>query len=161
MHAGTVTTSSRGEESLAAALRPLHKAWVEDARRFLDPTLGHDADFWTRWAAVRYICDDLQERYHWERALVSELRPFIRLAVAERLVHEGERVSALRLELDRIGRRRGTAAEFAAGAGALLEQLGLWCAEIERAAEGVPRDVLTPEGSEVLMHLEAAGSTPR
>jgi hypothetical protein len=156
-----VTSSSRGEESLATVLRPLHTAWVEDARRFLDPALGRDADFWTRWAAVRYICDDFQDRYGRERALVGELRPFLLPAVAERLVHEAERVSALRLELDRIGRRRGTAAEFAAGAGALLEQLGLWCAEIERAAEGVPRDVLTPEGTEMLMHLEAAGSISR
>ena len=156
-----MTSNSRGEESLATALRPLHKAWLEDARRFLDPARVRDADFWTRWAAVRYICDDFQERYHRERALLGELRPFLQPQVAERLAHEGERVSALRLELDRIGRRRGTAAEFAAGAGGLLDQLGRWCADIERATEGVQRAVLTPEGTEVLMHLEAAGSIPR
>jgi hypothetical protein len=150
------TTSALREEPLDAVLRPIHNTWVEETRRFLDPAIEPRADFWTRWAAVRYLFDDFRDWYRRERALVDELRPFFRLDVAERLAREGDRLFRLRLELDRIGRRRGTAAEFAAGTRDLLEQLGVWCAEIELAADGLTRDALPAEATDLLAHLEAA-----
>lgn len=156
MPVAMMTSAARGEEPLDAVLRPIHNAAVKEARRFLEPALEPGADFWTRWAAVRYICDDFQERYRRERALLDELRPFLRPETAERLAREGDRVFELRLELDRIGRRRATAAQFAAGTRDLLEQLGLWYAEIELAASGITRDVLPVEGTDLIAHLEAA-----
>ena len=93
--------------------------------------------------------------------MVDELRPFLRPDVAERLVREGDRLFRQRLELDRIGRRRGTAAEVAAGTRELLEQLGTWCAEIELAADGLTRDALPAEATDLLTHLEAAASIRR
>jgi len=156
----TLATTSvpRGEESLDAVLHPIHDAWVGEAHRFLDPAAEPDADFWTRWAAVRYLSDDFRDRYRLERALVDELRPFLRLDVADRLVREGDRLFRLRLELDRIGRRRGTAAEVAAGTRDLLEQLGVWCAEIELAVNGLTCDALPAEAIDLLAHLEAVAS---
>jgi hypothetical protein len=82
----------------------------------------------------------------------------VRLDVAERLAREGDRLARLRLELDRVGRRRGTAAEVAGGTRDLLEQLGVWCAEIELAAGGLTRDALPAEACDLLAHLEAAAS---
>jgi hypothetical protein len=151
----------RGEEPLDAVLRPIHNTWVEETRRFLDPAIEPGADFWTRWAAVRYLSDDFRDRYRRERALVDELGPFLRLEVAERLMREGDRLFRLRLELDRIGRRRGTAAEVAAGTGELLEQVGVWCAEIELAAAGLTRDALPAAATDLLAHLESAASIQR
>ena len=69
---------------------------------------------------------------------------------------EGDRVIRLRLELDRIGRRRGTAAEVADGARALLDQLTLWLAEIEQGVAGLTRDTLAPEGGSLLARMETA-----
>ncbi|HEX3236325.1 MAG TPA: hypothetical protein VHR41_19195 [Gemmatimonadales bacterium] len=157
----TMTSDRPGGEPLETVLRPSHDAWIEETRRFLTPALDSEADFWTRWSAVRYISDDFREQFRLERALVAALRPLLREEVANRLMHEGERVVLLRLELDRIGRRRGTSAEFAAGADRLLEQMGVWCAEIELAARGITREALPAEGAAYLAHLEAVLRTRR
>jgi hypothetical protein len=157
----SVTSDPRGGEPLDTVLRPSHDAWIEEARRFLTPALEPEADFWTRWSAVRYISDDFREQFRLERELVGALRPLLREEVANRLMQEGERVVLLRLELDRIGRRRGTSAEFAAGADRLLEQMGLWCAEIELAARGITRADLPVGGAEQVAHLEEALQTRR
>jgi len=151
----TLSPTPRGEQPLDAALQPIHRVWVEQARRFLGPALAPHADFWTRWAAVRYLTDDFREHYRLERALLDELRPFLDADTAERLVQGGDRVFQLRLELDRVGRRRGTADDVAAGTRRLLEQLVVWLAGIELAAGGLTRDSLPSEAAELLGHLEA------
>lgn len=156
MATDTPSSRPRGDEPLDAALRPIHAGWLEDAHRLLEPALEPDADFWARWAAVRYIADDFREQYRLERSFVNELRPFLQPDIAEQLVRQGERVFQLRLELDRIGRRRGTAEAFAGAARYLLEQLGLWCTEIQLATRDLTRDILPPEGEQILGHLEAA-----
>jgi hypothetical protein len=151
----TLTPRPRGEQPLDAALQPIHRAWVQQARRFLEPALAPHADFWTRWAAVRYLTDDFREQYRLERALLDELRPFLDAETASELVQGGDRVFRLRLELDRVGRRRGTADEMVVGTRRLLEQLVAWLAEIELAADGLTRDSLPSEAAELLAHLEA------
>jgi hypothetical protein len=161
MYSPATTSFPRSEKPLDSVLRPIHNTWIEETRRFLDPALEPNADFWTRWGAIRYLSDDFRARYRLERALVDQLRPFLRLEVAERLLREGDRLFRLRLELDRIGRRRGTAAEVADVTRGLLEQLGVWCAEIELAAAGVTRDALPAEATDLLGHLEAAASIQR
>lgn len=149
-------TTPPAEQPLDAGLRAIHEGWLDDARRHLDPTLGPDAEFWTCWAAVRYLNDEFLDQLEWERALVDELRAFLAEDTSERIRQEGARLAWLRLEVDRIGRRRGTAAEVAAASRDLLEQLGLWCADIEAAAGKIPRESLTMEGATLLKHLETA-----
>lgn len=149
-------TPTQGEQPLDRALRGVHDAWVHEARCFLEPAMEPAADFWTRWAAVRYLDDDFRDRYELERGLLAELRPFLGPLTAERLAREGDRLIRLRLEVDRIGRRRGTAAEVAGGARALLDQLMRWLAEIEQGVAGLTRDTLAPEGESLLAHMEAA-----
>ena len=156
MTAAPLKTAFPAEQLLDTVLRPIHEGWLEDARRHLDPTLTTGAEFWTRWAAVRYLNDEFLDRFDWERALVDELRAFLAEDTSERLRQEGARLARLRLEVDRIGRRRGTAAEVAAASQDLLEQLGLWCADIEAAAGKIPRESLTMEGATLLAHLETA-----
>jgi hypothetical protein len=152
----TATISkSRAIQNLDRVLGPIHTRWIEDVRRFLEPAMQVDANHWHRWSAVRYLADDCQQQLEWERGLVQELRHFIEPEWGARLAREGETVARLRLELDRIGRRGGTAQEFAAGAQTFLEQLACWCAEIERAARGLTRATLPPEGGMFLAHLEA------
>lgn len=149
-------TTTRGEQPLEAILRPIHEGWIKDARRYLDPALNPGAEFWDRWAVVRYLSDDFLDRFRWEHALVYELRQYLAADAAERLEREGARLARLRLELDRVGRRRGTAAEVAATIWDLLEQLSVWCAEIEAAARRIPLETLTAEGATLLAHLETA-----
>ena len=48
---------------------------------------------------------------------MDEIRAFLTEDTTERLQRLGDRLARLRLELDRLGRRRGTAAEVAATTG--------------------------------------------
>jgi hypothetical protein len=155
MRTATLTSIPSGETFLDTLLHPIHTAWVEEAHRLLEPALESDADFWTRWAAVRYISEDFQDQYSRERALLDELQPFLRPEVAGRLMRDGDRVFQLRLELDRVGRRRATAAEFAARTRDFLQQLRVWCTEIELAAAWITGDSVPAEGAELLAYVEA------
>lgn len=149
-------STNSGEQPLETILHPIHQGWLEDARQYLDPARNPGAEFWTRWAAVRYLNDEFLDRFEWERAFVDELHAFLPVDVTERLHRHGDRLARLRLELDRVGRRRGTGAEVATATREFLEQLALWCAEIEGAARTIPREALTGEGSTLLAHLETA-----
>jgi hypothetical protein len=152
----TLTPTPRGEQPLDEVLAGIHQGWVHEARCFLEPAVVPGTDFWTRWAAVRYLADDFRDRYNLERGLLKELWRFLEPERADRVSQEGDRVFALRLELDRLGRRRGTAEEMAAGTRRLLDQLVVWLAEIELAAAGITRDRLAPEATELLAHLKSA-----
>jgi hypothetical protein len=74
--------------------------------------------------------------------------------MSERLRCEGARLARLRLEVDRIGHRSRTAAQVAAATREFLEQLALWCAEIEAAARAIPREALIGEAAAFLVHPE-------
>jgi hypothetical protein len=154
MPATSTNTANHVEEPLEAVLHPIHKRWLEEARRFLDPTLSPRAESWTCSAAVRYLHEEFLNRFRWELAFVDELRPFLAVDMSERLRCEGARLARLRLEVDRIGHRRRTAAQVAAAARDLLEQLAFWCAEIEAAAGAIPREALTGEAAAFLVHPE-------
>ena len=149
-------TTSLADTTLDAVLSPLHDAWVEEVRRFLIPATTPTAPFWDRWSVVRYLNDQFLERFGWERALLAELRPFVTQHDTDTLWVGAERVAQLRLALDRVGRRRGTAGEFALVTDEFLKALELWCAEIELAARRIERDALAAEGERILAHLEAA-----
>jgi hypothetical protein len=142
------------DETVGAVLSATHDIWVEEARQFLLPATVSDAPFWERWSAVRYLNDQFIDRYDAERELLAELRPFVPVQRSEMLAMGGERVAELRLALDRVGRRRGTAAEFARAAAEFLGALELWCAELELAGSRVQLDALPPEAHRILGYLE-------
>lgn len=154
MTAAPLKAETGAEQPLDAVLRLTHAGWLENVRRQVGPALDPGADFWTRWAAVRYLNDEFLDRFQRELALVDELHPFLSEAVSERLRREGALLARLRLEVDRIGRRRGTAAEVAAATRAFLDQLVLWCAEIDTCARGIPWEALTGDVGGFLVHLE-------
>ena len=149
----------RGDAPLGAVLSPTHDAWVEEARQLLMPAVTPEAPFWDRWSVVRYLNDRFLERFRVERALVSELRPFVTIREMDMLETGAERVARLHLTLDRIGRRRGAAPEFAAMATEFLDALELWCVEIELTSGHVPCDALKLEAQRMLEHLEAPTGT--
>jgi hypothetical protein len=143
------------DETLTAVLSPTHDVWIGDARRLLLPAAVPEATFLARWSAVRYLDDQFTERVTAERALMTELLPFVSPREATLLEAGAERVTWLHFALARIGCRRGTAPEFAHTAAELLRALDLWCAQIELAAARVRPAALTPEGQRVLGQLTA------
>jgi hypothetical protein len=140
---------------LGEVLGPLHESWVEETRCYLDPASCSSAPFWDRWSVVRYLNDQFPARFALEYELIRELRPFMERHHAETLEAGAERLVRLRLGLDRLGRRRGTSAEFAPMVEEFLLALELWCAEIELAVRTVQRRDLPAEGSRLLARLEA------
>ena len=149
----TLLPISPAEPSLVSLLLPSHEEWVREARGLLEPALDPDADFWTRWAAACYLSDGFEARYRLERTLVDQLHDRAPGQFGGRLTREGDLLALRRLELERLGRRRATAAEMAAGTGELLEQLGIWLASIELAAAGLRSADLPAEAPEIMDEL--------
>lgn len=150
---GSIDGCPRTSETVSARLSPVHDEWIEEARQFLLPATLADASFWDRWSAVRYLNDQYTERHRAESELVAELGPFVPARDHDMLIAGRERVAELRLALDRVGRRRVSASEFARAVSHFLRALEFWCAEIEAAVSRVEADALTPEAQRVLDHL--------
>jgi hypothetical protein len=148
-------------DTLVPALRTAHETWIRETDSFLAPVIVPGAPFWDRWTAVRYMADQFLGQYRRELALVNELRPFLPAQTSESLVRDGKRIGELLAELDRVGRRRGTARSVANSARRLLDSLRLWCADIEAAAWRIPRDVLPEEGARVVAALERYSCSQR
>jgi len=144
------------DETLDAVLAPTHDAWVAEARQLLAPASAPDAPAWERWPVVRWLNERFFRRFQAERALLNELRSLM-TPREEEMINAGEdRVARLRLGLDRIARRRGSAAEFATVAQEFMVALEMWCAENELAAHRIRCRSLPREARRVLEEVEAA-----
>jgi hypothetical protein len=142
------------DDILAPVLRAAHRIWIRETNRFLLPIIVREAPFWERWTAVRYLADQFLGQYHRQRTLVEELRPFLPLDTAERLIQDGERIGRLQCELDLVGRRRGTGHTVSVISRELLRLLRSWCADVEEAAGAIPRDSLPEEGAKLVADFE-------
>jgi hypothetical protein len=145
---------SDGDGILAPVLHAAHKIWIRETTLYLWPVFVQEAPFWERWTAVRYMADEFLGQYHLERAFVDELRPFLPPDIADSLTRDGERIGRLQCELDRVGRRRGTAHTVSVISRRLLHLLRSWCADIEAAAGRIPRGLLPPEGNRLVADFE-------
>ncbi|HEX3275750.1 MAG TPA: hypothetical protein VHR43_12895 [Gemmatimonadales bacterium] len=141
------------ENTLDAVLSPSHDAWVEEARHLLHPAARSDTG-WERWTVVRWLNEGFEHRFLAERALVNELRPLMTPREEDMLDASEDRIARLRLGLDRVARRRGGPAEFAALADEFLRALEIWCAEVELAGRRVREWSLTSDGRRALRLLE-------
>jgi len=138
------------EPTLSAA----HEVWIHEASSYLLPVIAPEAGFWERWTAARFLADQFLAQFERERALLDELRPLLPPEVVERLDRQARRIAERLEQLDRIGRRRGTARTVAVAARALLQELKTWCAELESTAGRLSPDVLTEQASRLLADLE-------
>jgi hypothetical protein len=78
------------------------------------------------------------------RCLRSSGRSFL-AHLAETLLLKAEPIEQLLQELDRTGRRRGTAQTVSVAARLLLDSLRAWCADIEAAAGEIDSSELPEE----------------
>jgi hypothetical protein len=141
-------------EGVGAVLRATHNIWIQETDTYLTPVIRPGASFWERWTAVRYLAGDFVAQYRRECALLEELRKLLPAAITETLLHEAERIEQLRQELDRIGRRRGTAQTVSVAARLLLDSLRHWCADIEAAAWEIDNSEVPDEVRRVLAGFE-------
>lgn len=71
----TARQGSRPTDTLGPRVAIAHDNEMADGDRFIVPVTDSDATFWERWAALRYVEDQLPERSRLERSL---LRSFTR-----------------------------------------------------------------------------------
>ena len=100
------------EETLDAVLAPTHDAWVNEARHLLGSASAPGAPDWKRWTTVRWLNDQFLPWFLAEWALLNELRPHLTIREDEMIGAGEEQIAQIRAALDRVARRRGSAAEF-------------------------------------------------
>jgi hypothetical protein len=146
------------DETLDAVLAPSHDGWIEEARQLLAAAAAPGAPEWERWPVVRWLNERFLRRFLAERALLNELRPHLTVREDEMVGTGEDRIAQLRLELDRLARRRGSTAEFTALAAGFMQALEMWCAEIELAARRIHCRYLSRDARRLLEAVEAASS---
>lgn len=144
------------KDTVETRLAPAHDNWMADADRFLAPVINTNATFWDRWGAVRYVDEQLASRFGSEQQLLQQLRAFFPAEVRERLAMQGERLSRLIEDFNRVGRQRESAREVSHTARELTEALRLWYAEIELAASGIRLYDVSRDGIRLLTELNPA-----
>ena len=147
--------AARGTDTLGPRFTVAHDNWMTDVDSFLLPVTNAEATFWERWGALRYVQEQLLERFYVERTLLEELRAFLTPEIKERLRMQADRLTRLLGEFDRLGRQRESARELAHTARELIDALRLWYAEIEFAAGGIRRNDLSREGVRLLAELNS------
>ena len=135
-------------------LASIHAPWLAEVSRNLLPACHPRAGFWPRWTAVRYLADRFYRDYGLEGQLLDGLLEEVEPQAAQRLTDGRQALEILRRDLDWIGRRRGTGIPTAAIAGALLQILRRWCAELERALWSLRLEEVRPQTAELLDRLE-------
>jgi hypothetical protein len=156
MYTTATQPSVRSPDTLGRRFENAHDNWMADADRFLVPVADAHATFWERWAAVRYVEDQLVDRFQLERRLLDELRAFLTPEIKERLGMQVERLSRLLADFRRLGRERARARELAHTTRELLDALRLWYAEIELAAGGIRVNDVSSGGIRLLAEFNLA-----
>lgn len=143
------------DASVGDVLGIVHEEWMEQVTSFLGPALSEEADFWSRWAVARFLSDEFGDRFRLECALLDRLPP-----VDDQMGHA---IGAARAGLDRTiaelveaGRRRATGCLTARLARRFIDQLALWCVEVELATGRIEAADLAPEPGRILTSLRAA-----
>lgn len=145
--------------ALGPILAGTHDRWMSEADKIIGPVTEPDATFLQRWAAVRYLWDELPVRLQLEQELLDELHPFIPAEIRERLSMQLDRLHHLHRDLDGLAHRTGTARELARTARALLEALRLWYAEIEFGVGEVERADIGYAATSLLERLTGSSLT--
>jgi hypothetical protein len=144
--------------SVESVLVPIHNRWLNEIRRFVEPATAPGAGFWDRWAATRYFADQFRDHFRLERALLVALAGLMRPDDAERLATQAGELERVLSDLDRVGRRRGTGPAVAEEARRLMDEIAMWCAELELATSSLRRDALPAHAASALEHVAASGA---
>jgi hypothetical protein len=157
----TMTRTRRAAPTLGAVLETIHERWMGEVANSLAPALSENADFWTRWSAARFLRDQFAGRFQLECALVDALGRFVPRDTAAAL-------AAIRVDLERTaealidaGRRRATRLLTAQLGRRLIDQLALWCVEVELATNRIGTAELPLGARRLLVHLRTADALSR
>lgn len=144
------------DATLGTVLAARHEDWMQRVAAVLIPALDERADLWTRWAVARYLDDRFGDRFRLECALVDALDEWLSPETARSLAAAREVIERTGQELIAAGRRQRSRSETARLARRFVDQLALWCVEVEIATDGIPMDEISGEVHRLLARLQLA-----
>ena len=153
-----VTPTRHITRTVGAVLASIHEGWMRQVAVFLGPALNEDVDFWTRWSAARFLSDSFGDRFRLECALVDALENRISAEAAETLAGARAQLEGTAERLSDAGRRRATRMLTARLARRFIDQLALWCVELEVATNRLGTADIPEAAGRVLLRLRAAES---
>ena len=148
-----ITPTVRTSATVGEVLVAVHETWMEQVATFVTPALGEDADLWSRWSVARFLGDQFIDRFRVERDLLDALGPLVPEEASRTLA--GLRVGLERTveELVIVARRRATGLLTARLARRFIDQLALWCVEVELATGEIETEDLPSEPDRLLAGL--------
>jgi hypothetical protein len=147
---------TRADASVAGVLAAVHERWMEQITEFLAPALSEEADFWSRWTSARFLDDQFGDRFRLECALLDALAPLLPADTAGTIAKARAGVEQTADELTAAGRRRATGVLTAHLGRRFIDQLALWCIEVELATARVRTAELPRVATRLLTRLRAA-----
>jgi hypothetical protein len=154
----TMSPTVRTAATVGEVLGAVHEIWMEQVATCLVPALSEEADFWSRWTAVRFLGDQFGDRFRLECALVEALGPLLPDGVGRKLAAARAELEHTLGELTIVGRRRATGPLTARLTRRLMDKLALWCVEVELATTDIEVEELSPEPSGLLTSLRVASA---
>jgi hypothetical protein len=147
--------------AVGTVLADLHEAWIQHVAHVLRPILDEHADFWSRWAGVRFLADEFSDHFRLECRLLDALGSEMPAEAAGALAAAQTGIERTAVALMAAGRRRGTRQLTARLARRLVDQLALWCVEVELATAQVADADLPPAARALLSRLRVAVAAGR
>lgn len=157
----TMTPTTRTASTVGDVLATIHEGWMKEVSTFLAPALSEEADFWTRWAGVRFLGDQFSKRFRLECALVDALGGLVPDQAAGALMAARSGLERITEELTAAGRRRATRMLTARLGRRFIDQLALWCVEVEFATSGIELAELPETAARLLARLRATDARSR
>jgi hypothetical protein len=157
----TMTQTRRPSPTVGTVLATMHERGMKEVAVSLAPALSETADFWTRWSAARFLRDQFDDRFHLECALVDALARFLPGETVDTLAELRADLERTAGDLIDAGRRRGTRILTAQLARRLIDQLALWCVEVELATSRIGIGDLPLGARRLLVHLRTADALSR
>ncbi len=149
-------SAAASDAPVESLLAPVHARWLEQLRDFVDPATIETAGFWNRWSATRYLGDQFLDHFRLERGLLSSIAHLLDADDAARLIEQAAHLEKVRARIDYLGRQRGTGVAVARDTRELVRALPTWCAEMESAAAGLRRDMMSSQANDLLDHVIAS-----
>jgi hypothetical protein len=155
----TSTPTIRGA-TVSDELAIIHEGWMEQVATFLLPVLTEEADFWSRWAGARFLSDQFGGRFRLECALLDALGPRLSEEAAHTIAEVRAALERTAEELVAAGRRRASGMVTAVLARRFIDQMGLWCVEVELATDRIQAGDLTDASAAALSALRTSQYRP-
>jgi hypothetical protein len=157
----SMTSATPTARSVGGVLAIIHEGWMKQVSSSIVPATDLHSDFWSRWGAARFLGDQFGDRFRLECAFAAALDGLVSPEAAERLTAARDGIDRTSDELMAAGRRRDAPKLTAALARRLIEEVAIWCVELELATAHLTPAALPLAARRLLARLRVADALGR